>query len=135
MTVTVVSLNPQANGYAILLNDKEGKQFIVVLTKKYVEKVIVPMLQKLNPAYESKGPEQDVRSMEKLMKSVGYKDRTPHIIEIVDALYDYKENADEDRAYVEMKKRYNLHFGGTQLVPFYPEFIPSPLLPLLTSPI
>ena len=124
MTVTIVSINPQDVGYSIILNDKDGKQFIVVMTKKYVEKVVLPMLQKIMPNYESKGHEKDVKAMEKLLLANGYKERTPHIIEIVDALYDYKN--DDDQTFIEMKKRYNLHFGGTQLIPFYPEYIPSP---------
>jgi hypothetical protein len=134
MTVTTVFLNPQETGYAIILNDTEGRQFITVFTKKAVEKIIVPYLKQLNPNYTSNNNhEKDVKNMEKLMIQAGYKNRTPHLVEIVDALYDYKDSSDEP--IIEMKKRYNLHIGGTQLIPFYPEFIPNPFPPLLSSPI
>lgn len=137
MSVSKVAINPQQNGYAIVLNDKDGKQFVIVMTIKYIDKILIPTIQSLASSYQSnpKDPEKDVKTMEKIMMQAGYTDRTPHMCELVDALYDYKDSEDRDKVIIEMKKHYNLFAGATILVPPYPEYIPSIFIPLLSSPI
>ena len=135
MSVTKVALNPQDTGYAIALNDKEGKQFVIVMTKQYVNKILVPTITTIASSYQSQDPEKDVKTMEKIMLQAGYVDRTPHMCELVDALYDYKDSEDKDKVIIEMKKHYNLFAGGTILAPPYPEYIPSIFIPFLSSPI
>jgi len=137
MTVTKVAINPQDSGYAIILNDKNGKQFVIVMTKKYIERVLVPTIKSIAPSYQNptNDPEKDAKTMEKIMLQAAYTDRTPHMCELVDALYDYNDSEDKDKVIIEMKKHYNLFAGGTILAPPYPEYIPSIFIPLLSSPI
>src|ERR1700680_1083438 len=77
------------------------------------------------------GIEKLARDTHDLFLKQGYRDRSPHLVEMVDFLYDYNDKeTDFTKAIIEIRKRYNLHMSGTFLFPTYPEMIPSLLPPL-----
>jgi hypothetical protein len=142
------------NGYAVFLEVKETKKpMINVLTEKYVKR-IVPLANaiwtnNLKASYPNLGDykppddgdpqksEKMVKSMHDLLMMTGqYNDMTPHTLEIADQLLDYNESiSDPNQAIIDIRRRYQLMFNGTVLIPGYPEMLPTPFIPLPRSPI
>jgi nitrogen fixation protein len=153
MTIKSITLSPSENGYAIFLEKKDTHEpVIAVMTKKYIVNVlglanpfIAQQLQEKGVPIQYKAPaDNNPEAILKFTHDVfilqGYVDRTPHLIEVAGVLNDFDEKkyaADKDlqKAIIEVKNRYNIHMGGSFLVPPYPEQVPVFHLPLPASPI
>lgn len=146
MSYKSVMINPQDTGYATFFNHPaDGSSIVSVMSKSYIQNI----LHRMNPALGQQNGMQysvtDPKDWEKIVKFAhdvfiknGYKDRTPHIVEQVDQLYDYNEKeSDMSKAILEIKKRYSLIGAGSMLVPPYPEKIGgiSPPLPFFLPPL
>lgn len=155
MSYRSVMLTPTGDiGYAFFFeNPQDGSAIVNVMTKNYVQRVLplgnIMFAQQLGipePKPEDyKTLDQIVKFTHDVMIRRGYKDRTPHVVELVDTLYDfderkYKETNDVQTSLIQINKHYQLHAGGTFMVPSYPDLVPAglpilPFMPLPTSPI
>jgi hypothetical protein len=144
MSFRSVMMSPNSQGYAVFLEEpKTGAAVVSVMTEKYVRMFLHPAMTYLYEKNNMKYPVTNANDLEGIVKAAhdmfiaqGYKDRTAHAIEVVDQLYDFNDKEkDFTKAIIEIKKRYNLHLGGTFLVPTYPEVVPFFGIPLPTSPI
>lgn len=149
MTIKSVVLSPNENGYAVFLEKKDTHEPVIsVMTKRYILHVLATVNPYISAQLKEKGipleykepadknPEKILDFTHSVFLAQGYVDRTPHVVEVVGSLYDYNDKeTDFQKAILEIKSRYNLHLGGSFLVPPYPEQIPLMHLPLPTSPI
>lgn len=141
----VLSPITSENGWAVFLETPNDKQPVVnVMTERYIKHIIplanytlmnnMEMGQYVPPA--DLNPDKLIDTLHTLLIRAGYGDRTPRGIETATQFFDYDEKqTDPAKCIIEVKKRYQLLFGGTLLVPPYPEMFPTPFLPLPPSPI
>jgi hypothetical protein len=149
MSVTTVVMNPQQElGYATFMEDpNSGASIVAVMTKRYCQRILATGNAMLLANLKASGkdisgfelvtdgnPEKIVKLSHAIFMFMGYKDRKPHTVEMVDYLYDFNEDVfqrdgDAQKAIITLAKRYNLHLGGSTLVPWYPDAIPLPTLP------
>jgi hypothetical protein len=149
MSVTTVVMNPQQElGYATFMEDPNtGASIVAVMTKRYIQRILATANAMLLANLKASGkdisgfdtiidgnPEKIVKMSHAIFIFMGYKDRKPHTVEMVDYLYDFNEEAfqrdgDGQKAIVTYAKKYNLHLGGSTLAPWYPDAIPMPPLP------
>lgn len=149
MTIKSVVLSVNNNGYGVFLENKATHEPVIsVMTKAYIERVLGTVNPFIAQQLQEKGipikydppkdnnPEKILEFTHSVFLAQGYVDRTPHLVEVVESLYDFNEKEpDFQKAIIEIKKRYNLHLGGSFLVPPYPETVPVIHMPLPTSPI
>lgn len=159
MALRTIMLSPNGDsGYATFLEmPKDGAPLVNVMTKLYVMRILklgnTMLYQQLKqlgkdiepPNDNETDPEQVVKYTHKCFILLGYKDRQPHLAEMVDAFYDFNEAqyeknpSDPQSAIITINKRYNTHAGGAFLVPSYPELLPVappfPFIPFPTFPV
>jgi hypothetical protein len=147
MSVRTVTMGPNVdNGYAIFLeHPQDGSPVVNVMTKMYVQRILQTGNVMLAEQLKDKGIKpydpNEKRTLEQIVKfthdcfiKMGYKDRTPRVVEGVDILYDFDDKKFQQTSNVqdcikEIRKHYNLHGGGAFLFPAYPDLVPSGLLP------
>jgi hypothetical protein len=143
MSVREIQLGPSGGRGFLLCLEKPNERtpMVYVFTEDYVKYILHGqnriIADKLGIGYQVEGdPIKVVQWLHSVYMAQNWVDRTPHMVEMVDVLHDFKKNeTNMEKAVTEVKKRYNLMFGSV-LDPPYPELIPLPFprVPLPASP-